>query len=779
MSMVLPSQAYELKLAPHPAPFSILKFSGRDALSELYRYEIEFTSPMAGIPMDQVLGRPAKFIIDPIDPNMDYLRKMFGENAGQFSKMPPAHTVHGIITKFDELGTSADETRYKVVMEPKLADLDRGVTSRLFQKQSVEEIITDTLRHYGFRAGVDFEFKLRAKYKRHEYITQCEETTFAFIQRICAEEGIWFRFEQKRDHAVIVFGDDLDAYARNQRVVPFRLHSGLESVGVDAIKTLERYTQRVPEAVRLHDYNHRQADVSLLVEENAARGDKTTNAVDYRWGEHYETPEEGRRIARRRHEAYLATQITYKATGNAFAIEAGEVVRLDQNPVDAPHGLFITSVESSGGRSQSYTNTLTAIPADRVWRTSLDTIKRPVIDGILPARITSPGNYKYAYLTEQGWYVIKLPFDLDDWSPGGTSRPVRLAKPYSGDNYGHHFPLIDGVEVAIIHTAGDPNRPVIIGSMHDSLHPDLVNNLNNTRNLIVTAAGNTQRMEDKEGIEHIHVMTPFQSSQLNLGHMVDTDGKERGQGAELTTDGHLAARTAKGMLLSAEAQPGASGQQLAMPNADTTFQQGEDILRSLNESASAANAWLAEVEQQRTLVEQKLAKLQKPVIVASAPEGIGLASGQHMQLAAAKQMFVTAGAGLDIGVLKRITVAAGDAISFFAAKLGIRLFSVKGKVQFQAQGDAMELMSLKDMVVSSSDGEVMITGRKGVTLGDGSGAYIKLAGGKITLGSPAGEIELRGNLTINGPDGSSFAFPQWSDAPLKDVQQHIKPGFSG
>ncbi|WP_184057945.1 MULTISPECIES: type VI secretion system Vgr family protein [unclassified Paraburkholderia] len=779
MSMVLPSQAYELKLAPHPAPFSILKFSGRDALSELYRYEIEFTSPMAGIPMDQVLGRPAKFIIDPIDPNMDYLRKMFGENAGQFSKMPPAHTVHGIITKFDELGTSADETRYKVVMEPKLADLDRGVTSRLFQKQSVEEIITDTLRHYGFRAGVDFEFKLRAKYKRHEYITQCEETTFAFIQRICAEEGIWFRFEQKRDHAVIVFGDDLDAYARNQRVVPFRLHSGLESVGVDAIKTLERYTQRVPEAVRLHDYNHRQADVSLLVEENAARGDKTTNAVDYRWGEHYETPEEGRRIARLRHEAYLATQVTYKATGNAFAIEAGEVVRLDQNPVDAPHGLFITSVESSGGRSQSYTNTLTAIPADRVWRTSLDTIKRPVIDGILPARITSPGNYKYAYLTEQGWYVIKLPFDLDDWSPGGTSRPVRLAKPYSGDNYGHHFPLIDGVEVAIIHTAGDPNRPVIIGSMHDSLHPDLVNNLNNTRNLIVTAAGNTQRMEDKEGIEHIHVMTPFQSSQLNLGHMVDTDGKERGQGAELTTDGHLAARTAKGMLLSAEAQPGASGQQLAMPNADTTFQQGEDILRSLNESASAANAWLAEVEQQRTLVEQKLAKLQKPVIVASAPEGIGLASGQHMQLAAAKQMFVTAGAGLDIGVLKRITVAAGDAISFFAAKLGIRLFSVKGKVQFQAQGDAMELMSLKDMVVSSSDGEVMITGRKGVTLGDGSGAYIKLAGGKITLGSPAGEIELRGNLTINGPDGSSFAFPQWSDAPLKDVQQHIKPGFSG
>src|ERR1700740_2923999 len=81
MSMVMPLQAYELKRAPHPAPFSILTFTGVDRISQLYRYEIEFTSPMAGLPMDQVLGRPAQFIIAPIDPHLAYLRKMFGENA--------------------------------------------------------------------------------------------------------------------------------------------------------------------------------------------------------------------------------------------------------------------------------------------------------------------------------------------------------------------------------------------------------------------------------------------------------------------------------------------------------------------------------------------------------------------------------------------------------------------------------------------------------------------------------------------------------------------------
>ncbi|MCP3706256.1 type VI secretion system tip protein VgrG [Paraburkholderia sp. CNPSo 3274] len=778
MSWLMPLQAYELKLAPHPAPFSIVKFAGHDRISQLYEYEIELTSPIAGIPMDQVLGRSARFIIDPVDPNLGHLQRMFGENAAKFSTKPPAQTVHGIITKFDEHETSADETRYRVRLEPAIADLDRGRTSRLFQKQSVEEIITETLRHYGYRAGVDFRFNLRGQYRRHEYITQYHETTFAFIQRICAEEGIWFRWEQKKDYAVMVFGDDLDAYARKQRGVPYRRDSGLESVGADSIKSLRRRTRRVPQSVRLHDYNHRQADVSLLVEENTARGDKTTNAVDYHWGEHYETPEDGQRIARLRHEAYLAGQVTFIGTGNPFWPEAGEVMLVDPVQVDAKHGIFITSVRSHGGRNRSYRVTFEGIPSDRVWRTSMDTIPKPEMRGVLPARITSPGNYKYAYLTEEGWYVIKLPFDLDEWSPGGTSRPVRFAKPYSGDNYGHHFPLIDSAEVALEFTAADPNRPIIIGAMHDSLHPDLVNNLNNTRNLIRTAAQNEMRMEDKEGVEHIHLTTPFQTSELNLGHMVDGQRKERGQGAELRTDGHVAVRGAKGVLLSAEAQPGATGSQLAMDDANATLQQAKELLRSLNDSANAAKAWLAEIDQQRDLIEQRLVEIKKSVVVASAPDGVGIASGQHMQLAAKKHIFVTAGQGLDVGVFKRITFAAGEAISLFAAKLGIRIFSAKGKVQVQAQGDELELMALKNVVVSSSTGEVMITASKGITLGDGSGAYIKVANGRIELASPSGQIYAKGNLEVDDAAGGNFTFPNWNGTPLKDVKDNLGFGFS-
>jgi len=758
MSMVMPLQAYELKLAPHPAPFSILKFAGIDRVSELYKYEIEFTSPMAGIPMEQVLGRPARFAIDPIDPNLGNLRRMYGDNAENFSKKQPAQTIHGIVTKFDELETSADETRYRVSLEPKLADLNRGVTSRLFQKQSVEEIITDTLRHYGYRAGVDFVFKLRAQYKRHEYVTQYHETTFAFIQRFCAEEGIWFRWEQKKDYAVMVFGDDLDAYARKQRTVPFRRDSGLESVGADSIKTLRRLTRRVPEAVRLHDYNHRQADVSLLVEENAARGDKTTHAVDYRWGEHYETLEEGRHVARLRHQAHLASQISFIGTGNPFWLEAGEVMRVDPTPADAKHGIFVTSVRSYGARNKSYQVKFEGIPSDRVWRTSMASIDRPAIKGILPARITSPGNYKYAYLTEQGWYVIKLPFDLDEWSPGGSSRPVRFAKPYSGDDYGHHFPLIDSAEVVLDFTAGDPNRPVIIGAMHDSLHPDLVNNLNNTRNLIRTAAQNELRMEDKEGIEHIHLTTPFQTSELNLGHMVDGNRKERGQGAELRSDGHVAVRGANGLFLSADEKLDAKDKQLDMQPAKELLDRALEQMQALAEAAKAANAVVADYEAQKALLNETLNGLRRAGLLASAPDGVGLISGTHLQMSAAGNLIATAGGNADIGVKNHFVLTAGGPISLLALHEGFKLLADKGQGEIMAHSDELLLGALKDLTITSTDGRLVISAKKEVWIGSG-GSYIRISQSGIENGTSGSILEKCSTWSKLGPEGKQPVLP--------------------
>ncbi|PLM80457.1 type VI secretion system tip protein VgrG, partial [Klebsiella variicola] len=139
------------------------------------------------------------------------------------------------------------------------------------------------------------------------------------------------------------------------------------------------------------------------------------------------------------------------------------------------------------------------------WRPPL--LPRPKVTGTMTARVTSAkANDIYAWQDASGLYRVKFDADREDKGQGQESMPVRLAKPYGGDVYGFHFPLIQGTEVAIAFHEGDPDRPYIAHALHDSRHVDPVTEKNSTRNVIRTPANNKLRMEDKRGKEHLSLI---------------------------------------------------------------------------------------------------------------------------------------------------------------------------------------------------------------------------------------------------------------------------------
>jgi type VI secretion system secreted protein VgrG len=303
--------------------------------------------------------------------------------------------------------------------------------------------------------------------------------------------------------------------------------------------------------------------------------------------------------------------------------------------------------------------------------------------------------------------------------------------------------------------------------MHDSLHPDLVNNLNHTRNLIRTVAQNEMRMEDKEGNEHIHLTTPFQTSELNLGHMVDGERKERGQGAELRSDGHVAVRSAKGVLVSAEAQPNATGPQLGMQGAQTLLDQALQQMQALGDAATAAQAIAADYEKQRTLLDGTLKDLKKAGVLLSAPDGMGFVSGEHLQLSAAQNLIATAGGNADIGVMKRFTVAAGELISLFAQKLGMKLFAAKGKVEIQAQSDDLDLIADKNMRITSVNGRVTIEAKDELLLKCG-GSYVRISSTGIEDGTRGDRQIKAATFSRRGPSSLAETVNTWKHAPFDE-----------
>ncbi|NHX21496.1 type VI secretion system Vgr family protein, partial [Escherichia coli] len=200
-----------------------------------------------------------------------------------------------------------------------------------------------------------------------------------------------------------------------------------------------------------------------------------------------------------------------------------------------------------------------------------------------------------------------LDFDRDTWKPGYESLWVRQSRPYAGDTYGLHLPLLAGTEVSIALEEGNPDRPYIAGVKHDSAHTDHVTIQNYKRNVLRTPANNKIRLDDERGKEHIKVSTEYGGkSQLNLGHLVDAGKQQRGEGFELRTDLWGAVRAKKGIFISADAQDKAQGQVREMAPAMAILDGAQSQMKSLSTDAQTANADPADLSSQIALLQQSV-----------------------------------------------------------------------------------------------------------------------------------------------------------------------------
>ena len=99
---------------------------------------------------------------------------------------------------------------------------------------------------------------------------------------------------------------------------------------------------------------------------------------------------------------------------------------------------------------------------------------------------------------------------------GESSHPVRLMQSYSGNNYGSHFPLHSGTEVVISCVNGDPDRPILLGTLPNPNTSSPVSSSNNSQNILRTWGGNELLMDDFKNSEKIKLFTKNENNLLNL-----------------------------------------------------------------------------------------------------------------------------------------------------------------------------------------------------------------------------------------------------------------------
>lgn len=710
---------YRLDIPSCPSSLDVEDFSGTEGISKIYRYDIIFTSTDRYPDAAWFLRKSATLIM----------------GTGLLESLTEQKKVHGVITDFRRISGSEDQAQYRITLKPFISLLDKQFrTHRFFVNKSVPEVVEQILTEHGLK-GWEYEFSLKRTYPKREQINQYQESDLRFIQRLLAEVGIFYFFTLHPDAQteVIHFGDTQAALIFD-KTLPVNSPSGMSDSGTDSVWALNVEHRVVESRVITNDYNHREAqNILMSVPADMTRGE----GYDTSYGEvyHYRprhtergdkidpAPETANFWARLDHERFLAeqTRITGKST-DASLLPAQVLTITDSTPPVLPAPLqepvLLTQLLFTGSRKSALQVMLSAVPYSEIvcWRPPL--LPRPKITGTMTARVTSAKEGDiYAWQDASGMYRVKFDADRDDKNPGQESMPVRLAKPYSGDAYGFHFPLIQGTEVAISFEEGDPDRPYIAHALHDSRHVDHVTDKNGTRNVIRTPANNKLRMEDKRGEEHIKLSTEYGGkTQLNLGHNVDASRELRGEGAELRTDRHISIRGGAGVFITADKQPFASDKMLSMKEAIAQLENALSIARSLSDAAETAEALPADIQSQVKLTDA-LKDLARPGMVLNAPEGVSITSPQAVRMASGSaSVGITSQENTDISALKRFTVAAGEAVSMLARKAGMKLFAAKGKVEIQAQDDVLDAIAKKDVTVTSTEGRVEITAAKDVVL---------------------------------------------------------------
>lgn len=757
---------YRLDIPSCTADIDVEDFSGSEAMSELYSYTISFTSADKNIDARQMLSKPATLTM----------------GAGDLLSLTQRKVVHGVVTRFERTGGSADEAKYCIVLEPFLALLGNQFrTHRFFVNKSVPEVVAEVLQEHGLK-GWEYEFTLKADYPKREQINQYQENDLAFIERLLSEVGIFYFFTLQPDTQteVVHFADKQSAWTFG-KALPLNSPSGANDNAADSVWDVHVWHNVVERSVTASDYNHREAQnilTSVPADMTRGEGEGNTYGDVYHYRpRHLErgdkiTPaaETGNFWARLEHERFLSTQTTVTGSSTDHTLGPSQVLTITETaipptlPRETENGLVIIRAGYSASRQSALKVEWAAMPyyENRCWRPAAK--KRPVVSGTLMARVTSAkDNDIYAWQDASGMYRVKFDADRDDKKQGMESMPVRFAKPYGGDKYGFHFPLIQGTEVAIAFHEGDPDRPYIAHALHDSRHVDHVTEANSTRNVIRTAGLNKLRMEDKRGEEHVKLSTEYGGkTQLNLGHNVNADRALRGEGAELRTNDWVSVRGGKGVLLTADAQPDVGSKMLEMDSAIEQLEQALTLARSLQAAAKGAKATVSDIDSQKTL-NRSLKYLKMPGMLASAPAGIGILSPEAVRLASGgASIGLMSGKNTDISTGQSFTVAASEAVSLFAQAAGMKMYAGAGKVDIQAQADAMNVSALQDITITSGQGSVKVNASQELVLSCG-GAYIKLSGGNIELGCPGNILLKAANVNQTGPaslDTPPVTFPK-------------------
>jgi type VI secretion system secreted protein VgrG len=457
----------------------VAAFHGAEALNELYQFDVVFSvSAVDALRVREMLGHDACLRIP--YPGMG------------------ARLVLGVASVIELLEPREDHVGFRVAIVPRLWTLGRTKRSRVYQNLTTAQIVTDVLARY----GVPHLMTLTQQYAPREYCLQYDETDLDFVMRLLADEGFVFAFEHwdapdaqaagfSRATECLLIADDVRLYTSIAKAPPALQYIPDANDSPWADEPVVRLIHRgeiATNVVTLRDFDFERAGpgpgvanpsptastVAPLVWNGAFtmvdKRPQTATPVDLEVYDHRAEERPPGQDPRRPHARLdqLRRHVdVYSGVSWSRRLAPGKRFRVLDYGLAAPPEIVITRVvhashDSSGRDVARFTNEFEAVPADVLWRP--EARPRRFVQAVETATVVGPPGQDLN-TDLHGRVKIQFHWDREGKNDEHSSCWIRVTQPWSGPTYGFQFVPRTGSEVLVAFVGGDPDHPVVIGSL--------------------------------------------------------------------------------------------------------------------------------------------------------------------------------------------------------------------------------------------------------------------------------------------------------------------------
>ncbi|MGL4810912.1 MAG: type VI secretion system Vgr family protein [Beijerinckiaceae bacterium] len=430
----------------------LAQINANEALSELFDFEIEAVSENGELDLDALIGQPAHVALD----------------AGALGK----RFFHGLVVEAGWDRTEHDLHHYRLTLRPWLWLLGKTTDCRIHHEKTVVDIIRETFTRRGF---TDFRFVTTQSYPKLHYTVQYRETDLNFVSRLMELHGLYYFFEHTEQKHTLIIADAAGAHQPAPGLAKVVFNPLQQQQEVEREATISVWLQQRglrSGKVELTDYNHLTPNAQMKAAAKAAARYKHADLEVFDYPGPHVKQSDGEFYARIRLEAEQAVDKRRSASGVAVPLFAGAKVALERHPRSSENADYLAvrvamafgpqlyrTDRRGEGTEPAYTGEYVFQKLDVPFRAPFVT-EKPLIHSLQTALVVGAEGEEID-CDDHGRILVHFYWDRHN----DKSCRLRVSQVWGSQTWGAQIIPRIGMEVMVAYADGDPDRPIIVGTL--------------------------------------------------------------------------------------------------------------------------------------------------------------------------------------------------------------------------------------------------------------------------------------------------------------------------